>query len=95
MTSALEAVHVSNAALPIIDIGGLLSSSVADRKAVAERLRAACLDNGFFYVVNHGVPADLIEALFDQTKRFFDSPAAAKSAVDKSLSFCQRGYEPM
>jgi isopenicillin N synthase-like dioxygenase len=95
MTSALEAIHVSNAALPIIDIGGLSSSSVTDRKAVAERLRAACLDNGFFYIVNHGVPAALIDALFDETKRFFDSPAAAKSAVDKSLSFCQRGYEPM
>ncbi len=26
---------------------------------------------------------------------FFDSSAAAKSAVDKSLSFCQRGFEPM
>jgi isopenicillin N synthase-like dioxygenase len=95
MASALEAIHVSNAALPIIDIGGLSSSSLNDRKAVAERLRAACLNNGFFYVVNHGVPERLVDALFDQTRRFFDSPAAAKRAVDKSLSFCQRGFEPM
>jgi isopenicillin N synthase-like dioxygenase len=95
MVSTLEAIHVSNAALPIIDIGRLSSNSVTDRKAVAERLRAACLDNGFFYVVNHGVPERLIAALFDETKRFFDSPAAVKSAVDKSLSFCQRGFEPM
>ena len=63
MASALEAVHVSNSALPIIDIGGLSSNSSPDRKAVAERLRAACLDNGFFYVVNHGVPEHLIDAL--------------------------------
>jgi isopenicillin N synthase-like dioxygenase len=95
MASVLEAIHVSNSALPIIDIGGLSSNSLNDRGAVAERLRAACLDNGFFYVVNHGVPEHLIDALFDQTRRFFDSPAAAKSAVDKSLSFCQRGFEPM
>jgi isopenicillin N synthase-like dioxygenase len=95
MTSTLEAIHVANSALPIIDIGGLRSNSLADRKAVAERLRAACLDNGFFYVVNHGVSAALIDALFDQTRRFFDSSQAAKSAVDKSLSFCQRGFEPM
>jgi isopenicillin N synthase-like dioxygenase len=45
--------------------------------------------------VNHGVPEDLIEVLFAETRRFFDSSAAAKSAVDKSLSFCQRGFEPM
>jgi isopenicillin N synthase-like dioxygenase len=95
MASALEAIHVSHSALPIIDIGGLSSNSLTDRKAVAERLRAACLDNGFFYVVNHGVPENLIDALFDETRRFFDSSAATKSAVDKSLSFCQRGFESM
>jgi isopenicillin N synthase-like dioxygenase len=95
MTTTLEAVTVSNSALPIIDIGGLSSAVLTDRKAVAERLRAACLDNGFFYVVNHGVPPALIDGLFEETTRFFDSPAAAKSAVDKSLSFCQRGFEPM
>jgi isopenicillin N synthase-like dioxygenase len=95
MTSTLEAIHVSDSVLPIIDIGGLSSNSQADRRAVAERLRAACLDNGFFYVVNHGVAAALIDALFDQTRRLFDSSPAAKSAVDKSLSFCQRGFEPM
>jgi len=95
MASTLEAIHVSNSALPIIDIGGLSSSSLTERKAVAERLRAACLDNGFFYIVNHGVPEQIITSLFDETRRFFDSPAAVKSAVDKSLSFCQRGFEPM
>jgi isopenicillin N synthase-like dioxygenase len=95
MASTLEAIHVSNSALPIIDIGGLSSHSLTDRKAVAERLRDACLDNGFFYIVNHGVPEDLIDALFAETRRFFDSSTATKSAVDKSLSFCQRGFEPM
>jgi isopenicillin N synthase-like dioxygenase len=95
MASTLEAIHVSNSALPIIDIGGLSSNSLTDRKAVAAHLRAACLDNGFFYVVNHGVSENLIDALFDETRRFFDSPMTVKSAVDKSLSFCQRGFEPM
>src|SRR3984893_11777348 len=95
MASTLEAIHVANSALSIIDIGGLSSSSWTKRKAVAERLRAACLDNGFFYIVNHGVPAQIIASLFDETRRFFDSPAAVKSTVDKSLSFCQRGFEPM
>jgi isopenicillin N synthase-like dioxygenase len=95
MTTALEAVHVSNSALPIIDIGGLSSSLIADRKAVAENLRAACLDRGFFYIRNHGVSAALIDALFEETRRFFASSAATKGAVDKSLSFCSRGFEPM
>jgi isopenicillin N synthase-like dioxygenase len=95
MSSTLEAIHVANSALPVIDIGGLSSDSPIDRKAVAENLRAACLDNGFFYIANHGVPASLIDALLEETRRFFDSPASTKSAVDKSLSFCSRGFEPM
>jgi isopenicillin N synthase-like dioxygenase len=95
MTSSLEAIHVSNSALPMFDIGGLSSNSVTVRKAVAERLRAACLDNGFFYIVNHGVPAALTAAIFAETKRFFDCTAALKSAVDKCRSFCRRGFEPM
>jgi isopenicillin N synthase-like dioxygenase len=95
MTSTLEAIHVSKSALPVIDIGGLSSNLLTDRRAVAERLRGACLDNGFFYIVNHGVPAALTDAIFAETKCFFDCPAAVKSDVDKSRSFCQRGFEPM
>ena len=37
MTCSLEAIHVSNSALPMIDIGGLSSNSVTDRRAVSER----------------------------------------------------------
>jgi isopenicillin N synthase-like dioxygenase len=95
MTSALEAVHVSNSALPVIDIGGLSSRSLGDRQVVAEKLRAACLDNGFFYIRNHGVPPALIDALFEVTRGFFDGPASVKSTVDKRHSFCARGFEPM
>jgi isopenicillin N synthase-like dioxygenase len=93
MTSTLDAVHVSNSALPVIDVSGLSSEYFSDREAVAEQLRAACLDNGFFYIRNHGVPQALIDALFEVTRGFFDSSASVKSAVDKRLSFCARGFE--
>jgi isopenicillin N synthase-like dioxygenase len=79
MTSTIEAIHVSNSALPVIDISGLSSSSLTDRQTAAEHLRAACIDNGFFYIVNHGVPAALTDDVFAETKRFFDCPAEVKS----------------
>jgi isopenicillin N synthase-like dioxygenase len=60
MTATLEAVKVSAASLPIIDISGLSSANPADRKAVGAKLRAACLDKGFFYISNHGVSENLI-----------------------------------
>jgi isopenicillin N synthase-like dioxygenase len=95
MTPSLAAAQISTSVLPVIDIGGLSSNSSGERQSVAAHIRAACLDNGFFYIVNHGVPATLVDALLVETRQFFDSPAAVKDAVDKRRSFCQRGFEPM
>jgi isopenicillin N synthase-like dioxygenase len=95
MVHVLDAARVSKASLPLIAIDALSSSAVADRRRVGAALRDACLDKGFFYVSNHGIPIGLIEAVFEEAKRFFDLSAEAKSAVDKSRSFCNRGYEPL
>ncbi|MBV8925081.1 MAG: isopenicillin N synthase family oxygenase [Bradyrhizobium sp.] len=95
MADLLDAVRVSEASLPVIAVDGLSSSKPADRRSVSAALRSACLDKGFFYVSNHGIPAGLIEAVVDEARRFFALSAEAKSAVDKSHSFCNRGYEPL
>jgi hypothetical protein len=39
--------------IPIIDVSGMYSEKLRDRKAVAEKIREACHRIGFFYVVNH------------------------------------------
>jgi isopenicillin N synthase-like dioxygenase len=95
MAAALDAIRVSDAALPVIDISGLSSSAPAARRAVGLALRQACLDRGFFYVTGHGIPAGLIDAVLAEARRFFDRPMADKLLVDKSLSTCNRGYEPL
>jgi isopenicillin N synthase-like dioxygenase len=91
----LEAARVSAATLPVIDISGLSSDRVADRNAVGANLRAACLDKGFFYISNHGVPEDLVQDVFAESAAFFALPAAQKAEVDKSKSKANRGYEPL
>lgn len=81
--------------LPVIDISGLASPDPAARGAVGAELRAACLEHGFFYCTGHGVPQGLIDAAMEQTRALFDLPDAAKQAVDKALSPCNRGYEAL
>ena len=93
--TALDAVRVSAAALPIIDIAGLASDRAADRRAVAAALRAACLDKGFFYIRNHGISEPLVDAVFKEAAAFFALPASEKAAVDKAKSKANRGYEPL
>lgn len=48
---------------------------------------------GFGYVVGHGVPDDLVAAVFEQSRRFHALPAAAKMAVE--LDRRHRGYIPL
>src|SRR5579883_3010749 len=91
----LQAARVSAASLPVIDIGGLASPDLADRKAVAAKLRAACLHNGFFYISNHGVDEALVADVFAEAASFFARPADFKSELDKSRSRANRGYEPL
>jgi isopenicillin N synthase-like dioxygenase len=93
MALSLEATRVSGESLPVISIESLSSSRLKDRQGVAAMLREACLDKGFFYVSNHGISLGLIDAVFEETKRFFDLPDEAKTAVDMSHSICHRGYE--
>lgn len=95
MDVTLDAARMPTATLPVIPIGGLSSSDPEHRVAVGAMLRKACLDKGFFYASDHGIPVGLIDAVFAETKRFFDQPPSAKAAVDKAHSFCHRGYEQL
>src|SRR5882672_6707267 len=95
MSQMLEAARVSQASLPVIDIGGLSSSKLSDRESVGARLRAACLHNGFFYISNHGVADALVADVFSEAAAFFDLPPPQKAEVEKSRSKANRGYEPL
>jgi len=81
--------------LPLIDIGGLRSNDLDVQQEVATQLRQACTQRGFFYIRNHGIDPVLIEETFAASRCFFDQPMADKLAVDKTLSPCNRGYEPL
>lgn len=86
---------MSISALPLIDISGLHSHDPVDQHLVAEQLRQACEQRGFFYITGHGIDPALISSLFAASQRFFDLPMTEKLAVDKKLSRCNRGYEPL
>ena len=65
------------------------------RNNPAAAIRAACLDKGFLYIIDHGVDPDLLAAIFTQARRFFALPDAAKAQVDMRRSPQNRGYEPL
>jgi len=81
--------------LPIISLAGLRSADPAQRALVARDLRAACVDSGFFYVIDHGVPDAQIAAMFAAARRFFALPLVEKMAIVTSPAAGYRGYEPI
>lgn len=66
------------AALPIIDFSRWLQGSPDEKKKVAHELAEACRRVGFVYVINHGVPDDLLEEAFSWSKKLFDLPEEKK-----------------
>jgi isopenicillin N synthase-like dioxygenase len=82
-------------ALPLISLAGLRSADLAERARVARELRAACVDTGFFYVTDHGVPDAVLDAMIAEARRFFALPLERKMAVVSSPAAHYRGYEPL
>jgi isopenicillin N synthase-like dioxygenase len=76
--------------IPIIDIAPLRQASALDLKDVASRLGRACEDVGFFYIVNHGVPEDVIDRAFEASVRFHAQALAEKQRL--SINEFHRGY---
>ena len=81
--------------LPVVNVSGLVSSEIADRKLVGSALRDACLNFGFFYITGHRVSSKLRTSVFERAKEFFQLPASEKEKINLANSNCNRGYEPL
>jgi len=81
--------------LPTIDVGSLTDarSTAAARAAVARELDAAARRHGFFYAVNHGIDAALIDRLVSHARVFFAQSEASKLQIPMSAGGrAWRGY---
>ncbi|KAG2327993.1 hypothetical protein Bca52824_010721 [Brassica carinata] len=82
-----ETSTINVSALTCID----LASSDLHRSAVL--LKQACLESGFFYVINHGLSEELKDETFEQSKKFFALPLEEKMKVLRNKK--NRGYSPV
>lgn len=81
------------AQLPVIDLGPYFRGEDGALDRLAAEMAAACATVGFFYITNHGVPEDLIESAFAQSRRFHALPLEAKLRL--SLDQNNIGYMAM
>ena len=76
-------------ALPIIDIGDFETGGF---ERCADEIARACRTIGFFYLVNHSVPRELMDATFAQSRTFFALPYAKKAEIEMRKVGGNRGY---
>ncbi len=82
--------------LPIIDMSALFGADERARQAVAASIAAACEDDGFFYVVGHGVEETTLRRLEAEARAFFDLPTARKQAIAMAHGgVAWRGWFPL
>ncbi|KAL6637270.1 hypothetical protein ACP70R_024842 [Stipagrostis hirtigluma subsp. patula] len=72
--------------IPVIDLSPLVvaDNDAAGVEALAAEVGAACRDWGFFVVVGHGVPEEVVARATEAQRAFFALPAESKAAVRRS-----------
>jgi isopenicillin N synthase-like dioxygenase len=71
--------------LPVVDLGD-------EATALREQLRRVAHEVGFFYLVGHGVPDDLVDRVLTAARDLFALPQADKDAIAMVNSPHFRGY---
>jgi len=80
--------------IPVIDIGATLGGDPDALRETAQAIREACINVGFFYVRNHGVPEWMTGAALTRTEQFFALSRNDKLKYDIARLGYHRGYVP-
>lgn len=82
---------MSAATLPILDLSRL-NQGEEEAAAFRKELREATHEYGFFYLVGHGVPQQLLNGIISTARTFFALPDADKLEIENLKSPHFRGY---
>jgi isopenicillin N synthase-like dioxygenase len=83
------------AELPIIDLTGFTSGDPAVFDRVVAEIAAAARGIGFFYLINHGVPREIMDGAFAEARSFFARPFAEKTEIAIEKIGGNRGYSAL
>lgn len=93
-----KARRVSFSEIPVIDLAPLRDGSGDGLAAVSRRVHEAATSAGFFYIANHRVPREVIDAAHEASIRFFALPHEEKLRVkidDRHRGFIAIGEAKM
>ena len=65
--------------VPIVDIAPFTTGETRGRPDIADAVRTACEEIGFFAITGHGFPEELVTRIYDVSHAFFDLPAEERT----------------
>lgn len=82
-----------SSSIPLIDFSGMLSDSIAERKALAEEVDRSAKGVGFMYITNCGIAPETVNAVMSTARRFFrmDSETKNRFQFNQELNFGYHG----
>lgn len=75
--------------VPVVDISGFLDGT--DLVTAPAAIRAAATTSGFFQIVGHGVPKELIDRCYDVAELLFGQPREVKDRLQPASGHPYRG----
>ena len=78
--------------MPVLDLRDWRAGGPIE--PLAKQFDTACTNTGFLYITNHGVPREVIDAVFDATRRYHELPMEER-LKDKIDERFRRGFMPI
>ena len=85
----------ADASVPIIDIAPFANSGSGGHSLVVDAVKDACEHVGFFVITGHGVPDEIIAAMFKRGRDFFSLPLEEKMRIKRPAPGISRGYNSL
>lgn len=79
--------------IPVIDLGPYLAGARGAREHAAAEVRHALTDVGFFSIIGHGIDWALVEAIYQQARRYHQLPLEEKQT--HLMTAGAMGYIPL
>jgi isopenicillin N synthase-like dioxygenase len=88
--SSVTTSRAAKRAIPVLDLADYLAGSETAARTLAQTLRNTQENVGFYVVVNHGVPLDIIDHGYAELAKFFALPMEEKLRIrinDKTVGY--------
>lgn len=83
----------SDSKIPVLDVRAIFNDDPAEHLRLAKEFYSVYSEVGFSYIVNHQIPAEMVEGVFSASRKFHALPRDRK--MQSELNQLHRGFIPI